>query len=184
MAPSPAPNLDQYANAARAGRLGSDAVATLESVSTADTNYTRSRALLLMNAQQKNDDSASKRYLDQLMLLPENQYNPVFLTDQARWYVNHGDYSNALAKAQLAERYWARLPSELVFSRKAEIYEIEAASWQGRFYQDSSRTDYLDNAIRAWQRYQEHVGKSTRSDLQKRASDAIANLQSIREKSK
>lgn len=184
MAPAPSPNLDQYANSARAGKLAPDAVSVLEAIPTSDTNYTRSRALLLMNAQQKNDDRSSKKYLDQLMLLPENQYNPVFLTDQARYYVNHGDYSTALAKAQLAERYWARLPSELVFSRKAEIYEIEAASWQGRFYQDPTKLDYLDNAIRAWQRYQEHVANSTRSDLQKRASDAIANLQSIREKSK
>jgi hypothetical protein len=184
MAPASSTNLDQYANAARAGRLGSGDVSVLEAVGLSDTNYTRSRALLLMNAQQKNDDAGSKRYLDQLMALPENQYNPVFLTDQARWYVNHGNYADALAKAQLAERYWARLPSDLVFSQKAEMYEIEAASWQGRFYQDSSHLDYLDNAIRAWQRYQEHVASSNRTDLQKKAGDALANLESIREKVK
>lgn len=184
MAPASSPSLDPYTSSARNGRLTSDAVATLEAIQKDDANYTRSRALLLMNAQQKNDEAGAKRYLDQLMLLPENQYNPVFLSDMARWYVNHGDYSSALAKAQLAERYWARLPSELVFSRKAEIYEVEAASWQGRFYQDPAKMEYLDNAIRAWQRYQEHVANSSRVDLQKRAADAIANLQSIREKSK
>ncbi|HNH48758.1 MAG TPA: hypothetical protein PKY30_17080, partial [Myxococcota bacterium] len=142
----------------------------------------RSRAFLLMNAQSKGDDMATRRYLDELMALPENQYNPVFLSDLARWYVNHGDYERALARAQTAERYWARLPSELVFAKKAEIYEVQAAAWQGRFYRAPEQLDYLDNAIRTWERYEAHVATKARTDLQTRARNEIARLQSLREK--
>ena len=124
----------------------------------------------------------ARRYLDELMALPENQYNPVFLSDLARWYVNHGDYERALARAQTAERYWARLPSELVFAKKAEIYEVQAAAWQGRFYRTPEQLDYLDNAIRTWERYEAHVATKARTDLQTRARNEIARLQSLREK--
>lgn len=167
---------------ARSGRLGVGDVTTLEEVTPDESAYSRSRAILLMNAQTKGDDNAARRYLDELMAQPENQYNPVFLSDLARWYVNHGDYDRALTRAQTAERYWARLPSELVFAKKAEIYEVQAAAWQGRFYRSPEQLEYLDNAIRTWERYEAHVATRARTDLQTRARNEIARLQSLREK--
>ena len=116
------------------------------------------------------------------MAVPENQYSPVYLTDQARWCANHADYKKAIEKAQLAERYWARLPPELVFTKKAEIYEIEAAAWQGQFYQSGTDVELLDRAIRNWERYRDHVSTRSRTDLEKRADEQIAKLNGIREK--
>lgn len=135
-----------------------------------------------MNAQAKKDDAGQKRYLDQLMVLPENQYSPIYLADYARWSVNHGEYSQALDKAERAERYWGRLPSELVFSKKAEIYEVQAAAWQGRFYKSGEDLELLENAIKGWERYKAHVGTKSRSDLEKRADTEIAKLTDIRER--
>lgn len=179
---TPVSDLDQYVESAKKGKLATTDVAVLEQVDVQDPSYTRSRALLLMNAQRKGDDKATRSYLDQLMLLPENQYNPVFLTDYARWHVNHGEYDKALEKASLAERYWARIPPELVFSKKAEIYEIQAAAWQGKFYKSDEDMDLLAGAIKGWERYRQHVATKSRTDLQKRADDELARLQDIKEK--
>ncbi len=173
-------DIEPYARAADDGRLSSSDVMSLEMVGLDDPAYTRSRALLLMNAQRNGDDSAAKRYLDQLMLLPENQYNPVYLSDLGRYLVNHKQYSAALQKADLAERYWARLPSELVFSKKAEIYETQAAAWQGRFYQSEDDMELLEQAIRHWQKYRDHVQTKSRSDLARRADTELAKLEDIR----
>ena len=175
-------DLDQYVESAKKGKLASTDIAVLEAVDVQEPNYTRSRALLLMNAQRKGDDKSTRSYLDQLMLLPENQYNPVFLTDYARWHVNHGEYDKALEKASLAERYWARIPPELVFSKKAEIYEIQAAAWQGKFYKSDEDMDLLGSAIKGWERYRQHVATKSRTDLQKRADEELARLQDIKEK--
>jgi hypothetical protein len=177
---APVSRLEDYVDDAKRGRLDTDSVSTLEAVSVSDPQYTRSRALLLMNAQRKSDDASTRRYLDQIMALPENRYNPVYLVDQARYAVNHGDFSGAIEKAQLAERYWGRLPPELVFSKKAEIYEIEAAAWQGRFYKSGSDLELLDHAIRDWERYRDHVASRAREDLSKRAETQIAKLTDIR----
>lgn len=179
---APVSDLDQFTDSAKKGRLSTADVATLEAFSTSDPQYTRSRAILLMNAQRKNDDGAVKRYLDDLMAVPENRYSPVYLTDQARWLANHKEFTKAIEQAQLAERYWARLPPELVFTKKAEIYEIEAAAWQGQFYQSGTDVELLDRAIRNWERYRDHVATRSRSDLEKRADEQIAKLNGIREK--
>lgn len=178
----PVSSIEQYAEPARKGKLDGAGISELEAIGTSDPQYNRSRALLLMNAQRKGDDKGQRKYLDQLMLLPENQYNPVYLTDYARWYVNHGDYDRALEKAQLAERHWARLPSELVFSKKAEIYEIEAAAWQGKFYTSDGDLDLLQNAIKNWQRYRSHVTTKQRQDLAQRADTQLAKLEDIRQR--
>lgn len=179
---TPASDLDQFVDAAKKGKLATTDVAILEGVDAQAPDYTRSRALLLMNAQRKGDDKATRSYLDQLMVLPENQYNPVYLTDYARWHVNHAEYDKALDKASLAERYWARIPPELVFSKKAEIYEIQAAAWQGKFYKSDEDMDLLGSAIKGWERYRQHVSTKSRTDLQKRADTELARLQDIREK--
>jgi hypothetical protein len=179
---TPVSDLDQYVEGAKKGKLASTDIAVLEQVDIQEPNYSRSRALLLMNAQRRSDDAATRKYLDEIMLLPENQYNPVYLTDYARWHVNHGEYDKALEKASLAERYWARIPPELVFTKKAEIYEIQAASYQGKFYKSDEDLELLGNAIRGWERYRQHVATKSRTDLQKRADAELAKLQDIREK--
>ncbi len=174
------PSLDGFVADAKSGRLTSDDVTTLEGTPSTDPQYTRSRALLLMNAQKKGDDAAVHKYLDQALSLPENQYNPVFLADYARWHVNRGEWDKALEKAGKAERYWARLPSELVFSKKTEIYEVEAAAWQGKFYKSGEDPELLENAVRAWERYRDHVSTKDRSDLVKKADEQITKLNDIR----
>ena len=178
----PSTVLDGFVAAARAGKLDREDVSTLTAVDTTDPQYTRSRALLLVDAQKRADDAAVKKYLDQLMVLPENQYNPVFLADLARWHANHGEYERALEKADKAERYSARLPSELVFSKTAEIYEIQAAATQGRFYRSKDDLELLDRAVAAWEKYREHVATRERSDLVKRADDELAKLAYIKER--
>jgi hypothetical protein len=175
-------DLDQYVDNAKKGKLQSTDIAVLEMIETQAPDYTRARALLLMNAQRKNDDKGTRKYLDELMVLPENQYNPVYLTDFARWHVNHAEYDKALEKATLAERYWSRIPPELVFSKKAEIYEIQAAAWQGKFYKSDEDMDLLASAIKGWERYRQHVSTRSRSDLQQRADTELARLQDIKEK--
>ncbi len=182
VAEAPVSELDRYADNARRGKLESTDISVLEMTDITDPQYTRSRALLIMNAQTKGDDKGTKRYLDQVMQVAENQYNPVYLTDYARWHANHGEYDRALDKATLAERYWARLPSDLVFTKKAEIYEVEAASWQGKFYKSGEDMELLQNAIKGWEKYRNHVATRSRTDLQKRADAEIAKLTNIKER--
>ena len=179
-APPPRPALDIYVDAAKKGRLSSDDVAALRETTSTDAEYSRSRALLMLDAQKRGDEQKAHAYLDELMVLPENQYNPVFLADYARWHANRGEYDRALEKAQKAERYWARIPSELVYTKKAEIYEIEAASWQGKFYKSGEDLELLESAVRGWERYKAHVGTRERADLTKKADTALAQLADIR----
>ncbi|MCK6507039.1 hypothetical protein L6R53_27305, partial [Myxococcota bacterium] len=173
-------DIERYAAPAAKGSLTASDVMALETVQLEDGSYTRARALLLMNAQRKGDDAATKRYLDQLMLLPENQYNPIYLSDLGRYHVNRKQYETALEKATLAERYWARLPPELVFSKKAEIYETQAAAWQGRFYKSGTDMEMLEQAIRHWQKYRDHVETRSRSDLARKAEAELAKLEDIK----
>jgi len=172
--------LDRYAKDADRGNLGSSDIMYLEMVAIDEPAYTRSRALLLMNAQRDGDSRATKRYLDELMMLPENRYNPVFLADLSRYHVNRGNYQSALDNAILAERYWARLPSELVFSKKAEIFEVQAAAYQGLFYKSEDDLSLLDQAIRHWEKYRNHVKSKARSDLSRRADKELTKLEDIR----
>lgn len=173
-------DLERYASLAERGALGRTEMMALESVGLEDSNYTRTRALLLMDAQRRGDASASQRYLDQLMRKPENRYNPIYLTDAARLKVNRGDYKGALEEASLAERHWARLPSDLIFLKKAEIYEIQAAAYQGLFYASEDDMDLLLKSIRSWERYRDHVNSRARSDMASRAERELTKLEDIR----
>ena len=105
---------------------------------------------------------------------------PVFLADLARYHVNRGNYQSALDNAILAERYWARLPSALVFSKKAEIYEVQAAAYQGLFYKSEDDLELLDQAIKHWEKYRSHVRTKSRSDLTRRADKELTKLEDIR----
>lgn len=177
---SEATNLDEYVSGAKNGRLGESEVMMLELVEDNDPSYTRSRALLLMNAEQKGDSRAVKRYIDQLMVLPENQYNSVYLSKKATYYANSGSYQSALDVANEAERYWARIPPELVFSTKADIYATQAASWQGLFYKDGEDLDLLDNAIRGWEKYRRHALTKADTSMARKADTEIEKLEDIR----
>jgi serine/threonine protein kinase len=177
--PSDATPVEQYHVAARSGSLTPSDVMNLEMIGTNDPSYTRSRALLLMNAEAAGDSRSMKRYLDQLMVLPENQYNPVFLSKLARYDVNRGSYRTALDTSRLAERYWARIPPELIFDTKAEIYEAQAGAYQGLFYASGSDLDLLDASISAWEKYQRHVESKGRTDLSSRAEKKLATLRDV-----
>jgi hypothetical protein len=166
--------------------MGCGRVATimaLETVETTDPAFTRARSLLLMDAERRGDAGAAGRYLSDIMSLPENRYNPIFLTEQAREQIRSGRYDNALQSARTAERYWARIPSDLVFIKKAEIYEIQAAATQGLFYaSDGSNVDLLEESIRLWERYKEHVSSNGRNDLTAHADAELATLNELRER--
>ncbi len=174
--------LERYSAQASTGSLGSSDIMVIEMVQPEDAAFTRSRLMLVMNAKAKGDAAGVKRYLDELSMRPENQYNPVVLAEYARYYVNKKDYQRALDKAVLAERHWARLPPELVFTKKAEIFEVEAASYQGLFYRSEDNLDLLEKSIRQWQKYREHVMTESRTDLQARANREIEKLENIRER--
>ena len=173
-------NVGQYAAKAAQGTLSSTEVLMLEMMDTTDPEYTRSRLLLVMDARRKGDQRGMKRYLDDVMSQPENAYNPVVLTEYGRYYTNRGDYERALQKATLAERHWARIPSELIFVKKAEIYEIQAAAYQGLFYKSEDNLDLLDKAIRGWVKYRDHAATKSRGDLSAKASREISKLENIR----
>ncbi|MCB9762921.1 MAG: protein kinase [Alphaproteobacteria bacterium] len=172
-------NLDALAARALAGRLGSDGVAELESIAPSDPDYTRSRSLLLTDAEQRGDTSAVRGYLNQLMVLPENRYNAVYLSKEAVLMVNEKRYADALERANTAERYWARIPSDLVWSTKADIYEVQASSYQGLFYASGDDIELLEQAIRGWERYKTHAQGRDASRVA-RADSQIAKLEDIR----
>jgi hypothetical protein len=173
-------DLDRYSDLAANGRMSPSDVMNLETVQTSDPSFTRSRLLLVMNARKKADDAALKRYLNELSTLPENEYNPVVLVEAARYYVNKGDFQRALDKATKAERHWARIPPELIFVKKAEIYEILAASYQGLFYKSEDNSELLEKAIHQWEVYRDHVSQKSRSDLVTRANTEIRKLEDIK----
>jgi serine/threonine protein kinase len=170
-------DLDRYSPVAARGALTPADVSVLESVQLHDPEFTRSRLLLVMNARKKGNDGALRQYLSEAASLPENAYNPIVLVEQARYAVNKGEYQKALEKAQLAERHWARIPSELIFTKKAEIYEIQASSYQGLFNESGDNLDLLERAIHEWRRYRDHVGQKPNSDLTRRADAEIRKLE-------
>jgi hypothetical protein len=174
-------SLEAFSSSAAAGNLSKENVRSLERVPSTDGSFTRSRALLLMNAETNRNGRAVKRYLDQLMSLDENRYNPVYLSKRARWFANQRSYEKALQDAQKAEQHWARIAPELVFDTKTEIYEVEAASLQGMFYA-SEDLEALDQAIRSWLKYQRHVQSRERMDLVARSEEQIAKLEYARDR--
>jgi serine/threonine protein kinase len=174
-------DLDGMKPSARQGELTNGDVLALEGVTTADPSYTRSRALLLMNAEKTKDLKATKRYLDDLMRLPENQYDPIFLTELARYYVGVGKYQQAVEKAKTAEQQWARLPSGLVYTKKAEMYEIQARAYTGIFFESES-VDALDHAIRSWERYRTHVATRSNDELVAMADKELVKLRTYRDR--
>jgi serine/threonine protein kinase len=144
-------------------------------------DYTQAQALLYEDARARQDGRARRLYLDNILALPENQYRPEYLVEDALLALNAGQYSTALSQAQLAERHWARLPSNLVFSRRAAIFEVQAEARTGLFYlSEGDDIEQLDQAIRDWGKYRRHVGTRGRTELMGKADQAIVHLNEMR----
>ena len=169
--------LADYSARAHEGALSDDDRAALRAIKADNEGYSRSRVLLYEDAKARGDNSERKTYLDAVMEIPENQYNPALLAEQSQVSIERKDWRIALERATLAERQWQRLPPDLVFSRKAMIYECQAAAYQGLFYDSGGEDlDSLDQAVRAWEKYKRHVDAKSRTDLSMKADDQLAKL--------
>lgn len=176
-------SMDDQANRARSGQLDAEDVQQLEGVNSTEPDYTRARVLLLIDAQRRDDVGASGRYLEDILRVPENRYNPVFLAEMARHQVNQRQFAVALGTATKAEQHWARLPSSLVFDKQAEIFEVQAAATQGLLYEaeaEAEQLSLLDDALGRWRRLAEHAQRGGRPDISERATAQIAKLEDIR----
>lgn len=171
-------DLDDYSRKAHGGSLSSSERDLLGRVDRADPDrFTRAQVLLYLDAKARGDLGARRSHLASVMSLPENQYRPELLVEQAELAMRDQDYAVALERARLAERHWGRLPSDLVFSRKVMIYEIEASAHTGLFYRsDGEQLESLHGAIRAWEKYRQHAATHQRQDLLVRADQQLAKL--------
>lgn len=174
-------DLDDLTASAHAGTLSSVERELLEGVDTEDSEYTRARVLLYQDAKSRGASMEQRKHIEALMVLPENHYRPEYLVEEAQIALMDRDYDRALARAELAERHWARLPRDLVFSKRAAIFEIEAAAHTGLFYaSDGEDMQALERAIRVWEKYKRHVLTRQRSDLQRHADSKIEKLADMR----
>jgi len=176
-------DLNALAGKAQGGKLGDADKQYLEGWDSNDDDFTRAYVLLYENAKAKGDDRSRDRYMRQLMAVPENRYNPTLLVEEAEIQIRKRNYNKALEKANLAERHWARLPSSLIFSRKMMIYEIQASSWQGKYYESGGEDmDALDKAIRGWDKYKRHVETKNRADLAVKADTQLTRLYDMKKR--
>src|SRR5690606_19756262 len=119
-------------------------------------------------------------HLDALMRVPENRYRPEWAVEQADLAVRRRDWQAAIDRATFAERHWARLPSDLIFSRMASTHELLPSAHMGLFYpSDGVDLPHLDAALRAWERYRRHVAAGHRDDLVAKADQQLARLQDV-----
>ena len=179
---SPISDWDDYSARAQQGRLTPSDRIALEGAQPRDEDaFTRSRALLLMNAQQTRDHRATRLYLDQLFLIPANKYNPLYLTAEAVLHVDQSRFEAALISASKAEKHWESIPSDLMVLKLAEIYETKAQSHLGLYYQSEDIND-LDRAERAWKRFREHALRNNQASLLERADLELDKLSRTRER--
>jgi tetratricopeptide (TPR) repeat protein len=163
------------------GALTDDERMTLTMVERTNPAFEEARGILYEDAKARDDVFDREQHLDAILSIPRNEYNPQYLVEQAELYLRQGNFETALARAQTAERNWARLPSDILFSRKAMIYETEALALQGLFYQ-ASDPDMLYKSIRAWERYKTHVQSADRSDLASRADTQLIRLTDMQQR--
>lgn len=189
-APAPPPvqpmgtsEMQDVSEAAFAGRLARADLERLAAIPTDDPEFTRARTLLYLDAKARNDRPARQGHLALLMTLPENRFNPALLVEEAQEAVEREDWVTAIDRARVAEQHWARLPSELIYSRKALIYEIQAVSHTGLFYEsEGDNLDELAKAIRGWEKFQRHVRTRDRQDLLSRAEQNLDRLHEIQQR--
>jgi hypothetical protein len=161
------------------GRLSAADRTLLEAIDGTHPDYTRSRVWLYDDATARRSLPDRKRYIDQLMRVPDNATNPVYLLDAAEVAIALEDWSTALSFSRKAEQHWARLPSAAAFNRKAMMYEQQATAWYGLFVRSGNKdADDLDQSLRAWQKYREHVS-SRDPGLTARADAQIARLSGL-----
>jgi len=176
-------DLDRWSKDAFEGQLSPAAVSRLSSLPTSDPSFTRAHTLLFIDAKSRGDTKTRDQNLAAMMALPENAYNPVLLVESAQIAIDRKQWDAALKAARIAEQHWARLPSDLVFARKAMIYEIEALAETGMYYDsDGADKEHLDQAIRDWGRYREHVQTKSRQDLLAHADQQLAELHEIQKR--
>lgn len=179
----PTAELDRWSKDAFEGSLSPSAASQLTELGATDPAFTRARTLLYLDAKARGDGKLRDSYLQSMMALPENRYNPVLLVEAAQVSIEKRNYDQALKEAKAAEQHWARLPSDLLFSRKAMIYEIEALAQTGLFYDsDGEDLERLSQAIRSWDRYRAHVQTKSRQDLLARADEHLTALREIQKR--
>lgn len=179
----PAPDRATLAERARRGALSEADARALAAVTPDAVDYTSSRLLLLQDARVRDDRVGRKLRLAELMAIPENRYRPELLTEEALVSVEERNWAKAVDRANAAEQHWARLPSEMVFSYKALIHELQAAGYTGRFFaSDGEDTESLDAALAAWRKYRTHVNAHGRADLASRADEATVHLTGIQQR--
>jgi hypothetical protein len=174
-------DLDRLSRSAAKGALGPSDIMALETVGARDEDFTRSRTLLATDARKKRNPKAEKRYLDELLSLPENAYNPAVLIDMGRYELNHKSYAKALERANMAERHWQRLPPEVIAERKAQIYELQAKASRGLLNNtddEARQRELVEQSLRFWRRYAQQVNSDT--SLVEKANAEIASLEDIR----
>jgi hypothetical protein len=181
--PLGAAELDAWSPDAFAGRLAPDARGRMGELPPTDPEFTRAQTLLLLDAKARGDGRGRDAAMAALMGQPENRYNPALLVEQAELQVERRQWKSALDTARRAEQHWARLPSELVWSRKAMMYELQALANTGLFY-DSEGDDLvaLQSAIRDWERFERHVATGDRADLAARAAGQLSKLRAIQDR--
>lgn len=173
--------LDTWSSDAHAGKLDEVRRTALAAVPPSPAHtYTRARALLYADARARGDLDGRARHLEALMRIPENRYRPEWAVEQADLAIHRRDWQTALDHATFAERHWARLPSDLIFTRMASTYEILASAHMGLFYaSDGTDLPHLEAALRAWERYRRHVSAGRRGDLVSKADQQLAKLQDV-----
>lgn len=174
-------DLGQYSDRAHAGRLTAEERAALATLDAADPDrFTRARTLLYLDARARADHTMARMHLAALMTVPHNRYRPDLVVEEARLAFEDQDYAAALERATFAERHWARLPPDLVFSRKATIFELQAKANTGLFYASRGEDlQLLHDALRAWEKYRRHAATQQRQDLVRKADDSLYKLQEM-----
>ncbi|TVQ91098.1 MAG: hypothetical protein EA397_11430 [Deltaproteobacteria bacterium] len=162
---------------ARQGALSSQDRLLLEMSDRSDPTYSEDRHLLLLDAKRRGDRSAQRTYVEALLDHPENKYNPYYLVEGALLDINDRNYAQALRRAEVAERHWARLPSDQIYERKAMIYEAQAASWHGMYNASGGEdSNALQRAISGWEKYQRHVQSKNDTERARFADEHLRKL--------
>ncbi len=175
--------MDRWSKSAFEGRLAAGPAKRLVEVEVDDPQFTRARTLLYLDAKQRGEVEERRGHLGLLMSKKENQYNPVLLVEHAQDAIEQRQYAQALERARDADLHWARLPSSLVFSRKALIYEIEALAHTGLFYESEGRDlELLRGAILGWEKYQRHANSKGRDEMAARAELQLKRLRELEER--
>ncbi len=183
VASAPVGDLAQVSDAAFQGRLEPEDRVALEALPPSDPRFTRAGTLLFLDARARGDAASRDRILASLLAVPENAGNPELLLERARIAADHRQWQPALSDAELVERHWARLPPDLLASRKTAVYEIQAVANEGLFHaSQGADRPRLDAAIRGWERYRAHVGSLPEPALAARADHELARLREARER--